>query len=335
MNPVALKPVLVGQRGTIGKLALHILGHIQLIHRIARDATRISKLLEQIDHILGNTYVLTVSERPRSAEVSYPDELKTNSRTLVLPNLALAAPTRTPTAHATVAAPVPRHDRAADRATGSVAHVDQLFQCVGCVVVSGERSAHREVVSCHLSVVSNIRTAFREVSKRLLTMSVLVRCGDGSYAAHVLGTQAVEQRLLLSGEEAQQQPAEDVVHVRLGIADVGIVAPATGLEAGVRELLAQQLQGHAVLQRDRSRAGKAVHQAADGRAFLGHGDEQLAGHAVFVESHSEVALVSAHLELVGDGEALVRQTVTDCPRRSGGLVFGLFSPTLWDSHRRS
>src|ERR1035438_9179568 len=39
----------------------------------------------------------------------------------------LAAPTRTPAAHAAVAAPIPGHDGAANGATGGVAHVDQFF----------------------------------------------------------------------------------------------------------------------------------------------------------------------------------------------------------------
>ncbi len=69
--------------------------------------------------------------------------------------------------------------------------------------------------------------------------------------------QVIEQQLLLSGEEAQLQPAEDVVHDRLGKADVGIVAPAAGLEAGVGEFLAQQLQRHAMLQRDGDGAGRS------------------------------------------------------------------------------
>ena len=53
----------------------------------------------------------------------------------------LTAPARAAAAHAAVAAPVPGHDRAADRATRSVAHVDQLFHGVGRVVVSGDRAA--------------------------------------------------------------------------------------------------------------------------------------------------------------------------------------------------
>src|ERR1035437_6332373 len=92
----------------------------------------------------------------------------------------------------------------------------------------------------------------------------------------VLGTQAVKQRLLLSGEEAQLQPAEDVIHDGLGVANVLVTAPAAGLEAGVRKLFAHQLERHAVLQGQRRGAGEAIHQAADGRAFLGHGDEDLA-----------------------------------------------------------
>src|ERR1019366_205093 len=49
----------------------------------------------------------------------------------------LAAPARAAAAHAAVATTVSGHDRAADGATGGVAHVDQLFQRVGGVVVSG------------------------------------------------------------------------------------------------------------------------------------------------------------------------------------------------------
>src|SRR5882757_7925236 len=63
-------------------------------------------------------------------------------------------------------------------------------------------------------------------------------------------SQILEQHLLLPGEEAQLEPAEDVVHDRLGEADVGIAGPAAGLKAGVREFFAEQLQRHAMLQRD-------------------------------------------------------------------------------------
>ena len=72
---------------------------------------------------------------------------------------------------------------------------------------------------------------------------------------------------------------------------LGILAPAAGLEAGVRELFAEQLERHAVLQGDGDGQGEAVHQAADGGAFLGHGDEDFAGLAVGIEADGDVALV--------------------------------------------
>src|SRR5271166_6353123 len=52
----------------------------------------------------------------------------------------LTAPARAAAAHAAVAASVAGHDGAADRATGGVAHVDQLFQRVGGVVMSRHSS---------------------------------------------------------------------------------------------------------------------------------------------------------------------------------------------------
>src|SRR6266849_5740823 len=64
------------------------------------------------------------------------------------------------------------------------------------------------------------------------------------------GTQVVEEQLLLSAEEAELEPAEDVVHDRLGKADVGVAGPAAGLEAGVREFFAEKLERHTVLESD-------------------------------------------------------------------------------------
>ena len=134
-----------------------------------------------------------------------------------------------------------------------------------------------------------------------------------SHGAEILGTQAVEERLLLSGEEAQLQPAEDVIHHRLGVADFRVLRPAAGLKAGVGEFLAQQLERYAVLQSDGDGAGEAVHQAADGRAFLGHGDEDLAWLPLWLEADGDVAFVASDIELVGDGEALVGQTMAARP----------------------
>jgi hypothetical protein len=54
---------------------------------------------------------------------------------------ALRTPTGAAAGHAAVAASVPRHDGAADVAAGSVSHVDQFFERVGCVHVSGGGAA--------------------------------------------------------------------------------------------------------------------------------------------------------------------------------------------------
>src|SRR5499427_10818604 len=245
---------------------------------------------------------------------------------------SLAATARAATRHTSVAAAVAGHDGSADRAAWGVAHVDQLFESIGCVVMAGGRAAH-EVVSRQLSVVSDTWRAFHEVSKGLLPMSVLAR-RTGGRGIHVLRTQAFEEGLLLPGQEAQLQPAEDVIHDRLGVADIGIAAPAAGFEAGMRELFAQQLERHAVLQADGDCAGEAVHEAADGGAFLGHGDEDLTRHAVFVKADGEIAFVSADVELVRDRQALVGQTMTDGFRRRESGISRFFRPTLWDSHRR-
>ena len=73
--------------------------------------------------------------------------------------------------------------------------------------------------------------------------------------------------------------------------------------------------GHAVLQRDGNGQSEAVHQAADRRAFLGHGDEELARFAVGIEPDGDVALVSADVELVRDRRALFLQLVAHGARR--------------------
>ncbi len=66
---------------------------------------------------------------------------------------------------------------------------------------------------------------------------------------------------------------------------------------------------------------EAVHQAADRGAFLGHGDEELAGFAVGIEADGDVALVSADVEFVRDGGAFFLQLVADGARRSVEIFF--------------
>ena len=90
--------------------------------------------------------------------------------------------------------------------------------------------------------------------------------------------------LVVGRQEARAEPAEDVVHDRLGDRDLRVAGEAGRLEADVRELVDQVPQRHAVLERDRDHRGERVHEAANGRAFLGHLQEDLAGLAVGVEA---------------------------------------------------
>src|SRR5664279_3667430 len=63
----------------------------------------------------------------------------------------------------------------------------------------------------------------QDITKRFGRIAVLVR-HTGRRGVDVLGTQSVEQGLLLAGQEAQLQPAEDVIHDRLGVADVLVLS---------------------------------------------------------------------------------------------------------------
>src|SRR5271157_195715 len=96
----------------------------------------------------------------------------------------------TAAAHALVATAVADHDGAAERATGSVAHVDHVGEGVGGV--DGTGGGRGRPPHTRIGGAVQIADTFRS--------------GPG------LGPQVVEQHLLLSGQEAQVQPAEDVIH---------------------------------------------------------------------------------------------------------------------------
>ncbi len=137
------------------------------------------------------------------------------------------------------------------------------------------------------------------------------------------GGQSGEEGELLAGEEAQLEPAEDVIHDGLGVADVLVAGPAGGLKARVRELLAQDFERHSVLQRERDGGGEGVHEAGDGGAFLGHLDEDFARLPVGVKADGDVALVSGDAEFVGKRRTLFRQAMTDGSGRC------IRSPARW------
>src|SRR6185312_6433006 len=71
----------------------------------------------------------------------------------------------------------------------------------------------------------------------------------------------------------------------------------------------------------RDGAGKAVHQAGYGGAFLRHGDEEFAGAAVAVEADGDVALVSADVEFVRNGHALIFKAMAHGARRGEHVFF--------------
>ena len=134
-------------------------------------------------------------------------------------------------------------------------------------------------------------------------------------AASVLGSCLDHADFLLGFvvEELAGEPAENIIHDRLRHRDVGVLGESRGLEAHMAELVDQSPERHAVLQRDGNRRGEGVHQAGDGRAFLRHRDEDLAGLAVFIHSGGDVALVAGDIELVSDRAPLVGQLVAQRP----------------------
>ena len=119
-----------------------------------------------------------------------------------------------------------------------------------------------------------------------------------------------KQRQLFARKEAQIQPAEDVIHQALRVADLLVARPARGLEPRVRKLLAQHAQRNAMLQRQRDRSGKCIHQAGDCRTLLRHLDEDLARLSGRIQTHRDVALMPRNRKLMGDGSALCLQPMT-------------------------
>ena len=77
-----------------------------------------------------------------------------------------------------------------------------------------------------------------------------------------------------------------------------------------------------MLQRERNRGGKGVHQPGDRGTFLGHLDEDLTRLAIGVKADGDVALVPGNRELMGEGGAFFRQAMTDRAGRT--LVFRIF-----------
>src|SRR5580700_10674551 len=76
-----------------------------------------------------------------------------------------------------------------------------------------------------------------------------------------------------------------------------------------------------MLQRNGRSQRKAIHQPRDRRAFLGHGDEQLARLSIRIEPDSDVTLMPTNVELVRDRSPLLLQLVPHRTRRRIQIVF--------------
>ena len=136
--------------------------------------------------------------------------------------------------------------------------------------------------------------------------------GDGGR-----GGEAGEEVELGAVEEAELDPAEEVIHDGFGVADLLVAGPAGGLEPGVGELFAEHFERHAVLEGERDGGGEGIHEAGNGGTFFCHADEDFARLAVGVEADGDVALVPAEAELVRDGGALGGEAVAN---GAGGLL---------------
>src|SRR5438445_9724610 len=128
--------------------------------------------------------------------------------------LTLRAPARTSAAHALITTAISHHDRAAEAARRRVAQVDDAGQGVGGM--DRVRRGH----------------GGRERPPYIFRLRA-----EGGWPR----SQVLKQQLLLAGEEAQLQPAENVVHDRLGKADPGGPGAGARLKSAVRDGFAPQL----------------------------------------------------------------------------------------------
>ena len=131
--------------------------------------------------------------------------------------------------------------------------------------------------------------------------------------------EGLEQIALVTRQKPEFEPTRDVVHKRLGVADLWISRPTAGLEAHVAEFFAKHAQWHAMLQGKRDHRCEGIHEPRDGRALLCHGDEDLSWQPVLVNSDREISVLPGDGEVMRKRPALVRQTPTNRPYGFGTL----------------
>src|ERR1019366_5352361 len=185
--------------------------------------------------------------------------------------------------HALVAGAVAHHDAAAVGARRRVGLIDEGLAnaAVLAVAQTGYRS-HRYSRQRRVRCFGFCRQRFLRLDNPDLALCFLV-------------------------EELRRHPAEQVIDDRLGVRNLRVLGEARGLEAHVREFVHQELQRNAVLERERNRGRKRVHQARDRRALLGHRDKYFTRGAVLVHADGDITFVAGDIEFVGDRFALVGQ----------------------------
>ena len=118
-------------------------------------------------------------------------------------------------------------------------------------------------------------------------------------------------RQIMTAEIGDRQFTEHVIKHRGGILDRIIALHETGwLEACEGEGLHIFFQRHAILQAQRNRDGKIVHQGAEGSAFFMHIDEDFTQATIFIFAGAQIDFVAADNRLLGITFATIRETIT-------------------------
>src|ERR1019366_375970 len=105
--------------------------------------------------------------------------------------------------------------------------------------IAGTATYHQRTADVAGGRVSHL-DKFSERSNRIRTIGIR-RWLNGD-------RKGFEQFALITRQEPEFEPPRDVVHKRLGVADLWISRPTAGLKAHVAEFFAKHPQWHAVLQ---------------------------------------------------------------------------------------
>src|SRR4051812_36710361 len=99
---------------------------------------------------------------------------------------------------------------------------------------------------------------------------------------------------------------ENVINYRRSVLDIRMVDHAAWLETRERKLVDELLERHTVLQTNRNRNRKTVHQRAERSTFFVHVHEDLTDSLIIVFTRANKYGLSANLCLLCKSSALVR-----------------------------